>query len=222
MNLHLSSFIKELPWDVFVVFHGNSEILRNGDVHFPFRQDSDFLYLTGMSSPDIILTIYWSELIFWREPISEKDTLWWHSKYSDENIIITSGISDIRDRKEFEEYYKNHLLAETHQKPRRNRKNPKSYPCFTWGIWIYREKYQSVNVWVWDRGRDSSDIPGSPPHRGISNYSCIRSKFLYSSLHTTYETDQWWRSCSHRCWMWIYGLCEWYYENFFRWWYYAW
>jgi Xaa-Pro aminopeptidase len=34
---------------------GNSEILRNGDVHYPFRQHSDMLLLTGLSSPDIFL-----------------------------------------------------------------------------------------------------------------------------------------------------------------------
>lgn len=57
MNTHLSSFLRELPSDAFVVLYGNSEVIRNGDVHFPFRQSSDFLYLTGMLSPDIILTI---------------------------------------------------------------------------------------------------------------------------------------------------------------------
>ena len=161
MNLHLSSFIKELPWDVFVVFHGNSEILRNGDVHFPFRQDSDFLYLTGMSSPDIILTIYWSELIFWREPISEKDTLWWHSKYSDENIIITSGISDIRDRKEFEEYYKNHLLSLLEESEWRKIvyslrliKNPEEIEKIRKAIRVSHEAFEyiekSIKAWMYE------------------------------------------------------------------------
>lgn len=76
MNSHLSSFISQLPSDAFIVFRGNSELIRNGDVYFPFRQSSDFLYITGMSSPDIILTIYSSELILWCYPISEKDILW--------------------------------------------------------------------------------------------------------------------------------------------------
>ncbi len=58
MNSHLFSFISQLSSDAFVVFYGNTEVIRNGDVHFPFRQSSDFLYLTGIASPDIILTIY--------------------------------------------------------------------------------------------------------------------------------------------------------------------
>ncbi len=31
--------------------------LRNGDTHFPYRQDSDFLYLTGFSEPDAVLAL---------------------------------------------------------------------------------------------------------------------------------------------------------------------
>ncbi len=31
------------------------ELLRNGDTHYPFRQRSDFLYLTGFQEPDAIL-----------------------------------------------------------------------------------------------------------------------------------------------------------------------
>jgi Xaa-Pro aminopeptidase len=34
-----------------------SEKLRNGDSYFPFRQDSDFLYLTGLSEPDALLAL---------------------------------------------------------------------------------------------------------------------------------------------------------------------
>lgn len=33
------------------------EVLRNGDVHYRFRQDSDFFYLTGFNEPDALLLI---------------------------------------------------------------------------------------------------------------------------------------------------------------------
>lgn len=33
------------------------ETLRNGDSYFPFRQDSDFLYLTGFREPDAVLAL---------------------------------------------------------------------------------------------------------------------------------------------------------------------
>jgi len=57
MNQHLHQFISFLPSDSFTLIRGNSLILRNGDVHYPFRQSSDFLYLTGLSVPGLTLTI---------------------------------------------------------------------------------------------------------------------------------------------------------------------
>lgn len=108
MNPHLSLLLWRIPSNAFVVIRGNSELIRNGDVHFPFRQSSDFLYLTSIASPDIILTIYWSELILWRESISDKDILWWHSKLTDVQMMNFVWIHDIRDKNQFEEYYFNH------------------------------------------------------------------------------------------------------------------
>ena len=34
-----------------------SELIRNRDAHYPFRQDSDFLYLTGFNEPDAVLVL---------------------------------------------------------------------------------------------------------------------------------------------------------------------
>ena len=33
------------------------EIIRNNDTHFPFRQDSDFYYLTGLNEPDAVAVL---------------------------------------------------------------------------------------------------------------------------------------------------------------------
>ncbi len=33
------------------------EIARNRDVDYPFRQDSDFYYLTGFNEPDAVLVL---------------------------------------------------------------------------------------------------------------------------------------------------------------------
>ena len=53
----LKRFIREFPKENFTIIRGNSLVLRNGDVHYPFRQDSDFLYLTGLSVPGLVMTI---------------------------------------------------------------------------------------------------------------------------------------------------------------------
>lgn len=43
--------------DAAAVVPAAREILRNGDVHFPFRQQSDFQYLTGFGEPDALLVL---------------------------------------------------------------------------------------------------------------------------------------------------------------------
>lgn len=43
--------------DDIVILAGASETLRNRDVHYRFRQNSDFWYLTGFTEPDAILVL---------------------------------------------------------------------------------------------------------------------------------------------------------------------
>jgi Aminopeptidase P, N-terminal domain len=96
MNSHLTTLISHLPPGSLVRIDGADMQLRNGDVHYPFRQDSDFLYLTGLSVPGLVITLYISslseqnppsfrsspldrgaiEITLWREPITEKDRIW--------------------------------------------------------------------------------------------------------------------------------------------------
>lgn len=40
-----------------IVIAGNGQLQRNSDVTFPFRQDSSFWYLTGLSEPDLLLVM---------------------------------------------------------------------------------------------------------------------------------------------------------------------
>lgn len=49
--------MKQLPAGSIVVIPGAEEMPRNNDVDFPFRQHSDFLYLTGFNEPDALLVL---------------------------------------------------------------------------------------------------------------------------------------------------------------------
>ncbi len=97
MHPHLTALITELPSDQLITISGATAQLRNGDVHYPFRQDSDFLYLTGLSVPGLVLTILSDEIILWREPIIEMDVIWGSDKISDDEMRDISGIEYIRD-----------------------------------------------------------------------------------------------------------------------------
>ena len=47
----------QLPSDSIAFIPAATEVLRNGDAHYRFRQDSDFYYLTGCIEPDAVLLI---------------------------------------------------------------------------------------------------------------------------------------------------------------------
>ena len=47
----------QLPSGSIALLPAASDCLRNGDAHYPFRQDSDFYYLTGFNEPGALLLI---------------------------------------------------------------------------------------------------------------------------------------------------------------------
>lgn len=48
---------EQLPPDSVAIIPAAHELLRNGDAHYRFRQDSNFYYLTGFNEPDALLVI---------------------------------------------------------------------------------------------------------------------------------------------------------------------
>lgn len=64
---------------------------RNRDVEYPFRQDSDFLYLTGFNEPDAVLVLvpgrkHGEYILFCREKDPEQET--WHGRRSGQQGAI--------------------------------------------------------------------------------------------------------------------------------------
>lgn len=47
----------QLPAGSVAVISASCELLRNGDAHYRFRQNSDFYYLTGFNEPDALLVL---------------------------------------------------------------------------------------------------------------------------------------------------------------------
>ncbi len=47
----------KLPAEAIAIIPAANEVLRNGDAHYRFRQDSDFYYLTGFNEPEALLAI---------------------------------------------------------------------------------------------------------------------------------------------------------------------
>ena len=52
-----SKLAQKLPEGSIAIIPAAHELLRNGDAHYRFRQDSNFYYLTGFNEPDALLVL---------------------------------------------------------------------------------------------------------------------------------------------------------------------
>ncbi|MGB7070529.1 MAG: aminopeptidase P N-terminal domain-containing protein [Pyrinomonadaceae bacterium] len=57
MRAQLKNFIESIGTDSIAIIPAAHEVTRNYDAEYKFRQDSDFLYLTGFPEPDAIAVI---------------------------------------------------------------------------------------------------------------------------------------------------------------------
>ncbi len=94
-------FKKEMKPNSLAIFNSNDEMPRNGDQDFPFRQNSDFFYLTGIDQAKSVLFIFpdcplekYREALFLEET-NEYIAIWYGKKYSKEEAIAASGIKNV-------------------------------------------------------------------------------------------------------------------------------
>jgi len=96
-----------------VILFSADEFPRNGDQFFPFRQNSDFFYLTGIDQEDSALLI-WVEsngattncLLFIKKT-DKNQIIWYGKKYSLRQAAEISGINDVFWIDEFDKQLKN-------------------------------------------------------------------------------------------------------------------
>lgn len=94
-------FAREMQPDSIAIFHSNDLMPRNGDQYFPFRQNSNLFYLTGLDQPEVTLVLFpdcvrekFRELVFIKRS-TEKLTIWEGYKYSKEDARRISGIERV-------------------------------------------------------------------------------------------------------------------------------
>jgi Xaa-Pro aminopeptidase len=92
---------KLLKKNSLAIFQSNDEMLRNGDCFFPFRQDSNFFYFSGIEQEKSILLLFpdcrnpsYREILFIRKT-SEKIKIWEGAKYSKKEATNISGIKTV-------------------------------------------------------------------------------------------------------------------------------
>ncbi|WFE68761.1 aminopeptidase P N-terminal domain-containing protein [Thiomicrospira sp. R3] len=66
------TLLESMPTASVALVSGGTQQIRNRDVEFPFRVDSDFWYLTGFIEPDSVLVLIRSE-VFERQALDEEN-----------------------------------------------------------------------------------------------------------------------------------------------------
>ena len=102
------NFMKQMQKRAFAVFYSNDQCPRNGDQYHPFRQNSDFFYLTGIEQEKSILILSpdcpnekLREALFLLKT-NETLEIWEGHKYTEKEARETSGISNIYWLDDFE------------------------------------------------------------------------------------------------------------------------
>lgn len=110
-------FCKLLPKGSIAIFHSNDQFPRNGDQYFPYRQQSDFFYLTGIEQEKSILILApdhpnkkFRELLFLLET-NETIAIWEGHKYNKAEAEKVSGIENIHWLADFEVTLREVLVA---------------------------------------------------------------------------------------------------------------
>ncbi|MBC7914358.1 MAG: aminopeptidase P family protein [Pyrinomonadaceae bacterium] len=98
---HRKHFASKLKINSIAIFNSNDEYLRSGDQTFPFKQNADFFYLTGIDQEQSILLIYpdcpnplYREVLFLRQT-NEFIAVWEGHKYTKDKAREVSGIASI-------------------------------------------------------------------------------------------------------------------------------
>ncbi|MBP7496497.1 MAG: aminopeptidase P family protein [Bacteroidales bacterium] len=94
-------FAQNMRAKSLAVFHSNDEMPRNGDQNYPFRQNSDLFYLSGIDQEQSILVIFpdcpierYREILFVRET-NEQIATWEGFKLTKKEATDISGIKTI-------------------------------------------------------------------------------------------------------------------------------
>src|ERR1700753_380406 len=95
------NFFSRIKPASIALLYSNDEFPRSGDQTFPFKQNADFFYLTGIDQEQSILLLFpdcpnslYREVLFLRQT-NEHIAVWEGHKYTKEEARKASGIESI-------------------------------------------------------------------------------------------------------------------------------
>lgn len=96
-----------LPKDSVALVAGSSLVTRNRDAEFPFRQNSDFYYLTGFNEPDALLLLRpgreEGEVVLFCPPRDPAMEIWTGYRAGPEGCVERFGADEAFDHDELDE-----------------------------------------------------------------------------------------------------------------------
>lgn len=100
-KLNRKRFMRKMQPDSIAIFHSNDLMPRNGDTFYPFRQNSDLFYLSGLDQPETVVVLFpdcikegFQEVAFIKRS-DEYTAIWEGAKYTKESARSVSGIQKI-------------------------------------------------------------------------------------------------------------------------------
>lgn len=100
-QLNRERFVRELKPNTIAIFNANDMMPRTGDQFFPFRQNADLFYLSGLDQEETVLVLYpdavrkgFREIVFTKKT-NPHIVVWEGHKYTKKEAKATSGIQTI-------------------------------------------------------------------------------------------------------------------------------
>ncbi|KAA3635083.1 MAG: M24 family metallopeptidase [Bacteroidetes bacterium] len=100
-KLNRQRFMRKMLPDSIAIFNSNDLMPRNGDTYFPFRQNSDLFYLSGLDQEETVLVLFpncikegFEEIAFIKRT-NEYISQWEGHKYTKQEAREISGIDRI-------------------------------------------------------------------------------------------------------------------------------
>jgi len=95
-HTRLSKIAKKLPAKSVLILSSSPELLRQPDVHYPYRQESHFFYLTRFPEPQSVFLLFSSgRSLLFIEDKNPKKELWEGRLYSPSEVKKKYGIDEV-------------------------------------------------------------------------------------------------------------------------------
>lgn len=108
------ALVEKMPKNSIAILSSANRNYRTRDVENPYRQDSDFLYMTGISEPNLINVVFAKEekiySVLFRNNTSGHEKIWDGTRPENSEILDTFGFSEIQSYDNYQEKILNYII----------------------------------------------------------------------------------------------------------------